>query len=334
MSRSSILCGVLAGVLALTAVAGGSAASPPEKFKVGLVLSPGGGYSYYDSLAEAGLRKAIRNLGIEATVRRPGPKEGYLPTFLYLARGGYDLVLAGSALQVKAVDLAAVEHPDVRFAALDVPHSQLPHRPANAVGVTFRAQEAAYLAGYLAGNMEKRRPGRDAVSSVGGVKAPPVDDFVGGYQAGARKADPRVVTLHAYVQSFTEPARCEKAALAQIAKGSGVVFPVAGYCGLGALEAAREKGVWGIGVDGDQSKLGPHILTSVLKNVDVAVYETIRRARQGSLGGGRTIVFGLRERGVGLGKISPRVPRSVVANMEGIRRLIAAGKIEIPTTVR
>jgi basic membrane protein A len=321
--------------IALLALASrGSAGNVAEQSRVALVLSPGGGHSYYDSLALAGLRKAIRKLGIEATVREPGPKEGFLPTFLYLARRGYGLVIAGSAFQGKAVDLAAVEHPDVRFAILDVPHQALPHRPRNAVGLTFRAQEAAYLAGYLAGRMERRRPGRDVISSVGGWKAPPIDGLVAGYQAGARKANPRIVPLNAYVQSFTEPVRCKRAALAQIAKGSGVVFQVAGFCGLGALEAAREKGVWAIGVDADQSSLGPHILTSVLKNVDVAVYEVIRKWQQGRLRGGRTLDIGLREDGVGLGKVSPRVPRAVLADMKRMQRLIVSGKIAIPTTVR
>ena len=108
-----------------------------------------------------------------------------------------------------------------------------------------------------------------------------------------------------------------------------------GACGLGALEAAKEKGVWGIGVDVDQSSLGPHILTSVLKRIDVAVYEAVRAAKEGRFRGGRTMELGLREGAVGLGRISPRVPRALVDEVERIRRLIVSGKIaNIPTALR
>ena len=333
MSRPAVLCGLLVGALALAGAGGRSAESDHAKLKVGVVLGPATN-TPYDRLTLAGLRKAMRQLGVEAKVLAPGQKEGYLPTFLYLARRGYDLVIGGSALQDKAVDRAAVAFPKIRFAILDVPQEALPHRPKNAVGVTFAAEEASYLAGYFAGRMEKRRPGKDVVSSVGGIKAPPVDAYVAGYQAGARRAARGITTLNAYTLDFLDQADCKRAALAQIAKGSGVVFPVAGVCGFGALQAAKEKGAWGIGVDSDQSSLGPHILTSAVKNVDVAVYDVIRRAQQGRLEGGRTIVFGLRAGGVGLGKISPKVPRALVARVEQIRRLIAAGKIQVPTTLK
>ena len=324
------LLGVCAASLVFVSRIAGSDQMP---FRVGLVLSPGATSSPYDTSTVAGLRRALRELGVQATVRKPGPKEGYLPTFLDLARRGYDLVIAGSSLQGEALDLAAVEYPDVRFAILDMPQRALPHRPRNALGITFASEEAAYLAGYVAGKMERRRPGRDVVSSVGGLKAPPIDHFIAGYQAGARRASRRIVTLNAYVQSFTDAGRCRSAAVAQIARGSGVVFPVAGYCGLGALQAAEERGVWGVGIDADQSFLGPHMLTSAVKRVDVAVYTVIRRAMRGGHWG-RTVEFGLRERGVGLGKTSPKVPPSVVTETHHIGRLIAAGKIRIPTVVR
>lgn len=324
---------VAVAAAALLVFGGSSAGSDQRPFSVALVLSPGSSSSPYDASALAGLRAAVRDLGVKATVRQPGPKEGYLPTFLDLARRGYDLVIAGSGLQFEPLDLAAVEYPDVQFAILDVSQKDLPHRPRNALGITFASQESAYLAGYLAGKMERRRPGRDVVSSVGGLKAPPVDDFIAGYQAGARRASPHVVTLNSYVQSFADTARCRSAAVAQIARGSGVVFPVAGACGFGALQAAKKEGVWGVGVDADQASLGPHVLTSVVKRVDVALYTVIRRAVRGSVLSG-TVELGLREKGVRLGKISPKVPHAIVAQVEHMRLLIVAGKIQIPTKVR
>ena len=122
-------------------------------------------------------------------------------------------------------------------------------------------------------------------------------------------------------------------ALSQIAKGSRVVFQVASSCGLGALEAAKEHGIWGIGVDVDQSHLGDHILTSAVKRMDVAVFDTIEELSRGTLETGRTSRFSLRDGAVGLGTISAAVPRSLKAEIEGVTAEIVAGKIPIPSSV-
>jgi basic membrane protein A len=121
-------------------------------------------------------------------------------------------------------------------------------------------------------------------------------------------------------------------ALSQIAKGSRVVFQVASECGLGALEAAREHGIWGIGVDVDQSHLGRHILTSAVKRLDAAVLDTIEELARGTLETGRTARFSLENDGVGLGTISAEVPRSLKAEIEDIRAEIVAGKIPITSS--
>ena len=142
------------------------------------------------------------------------------------------------------------------------------------------------------------------VSTVGGQKIPPVDHYIAGFQAGAKKAFPGVETLNGYSQDFVDQAKCKEIALDQIAQGSKVVFQVAGQCGLGALDAAKEKGVQGIGVDNDQSFLGDHILTSALKKVDEAVFESIKRAQEGTFKGGTDVVATVENGGVGIGKIS------------------------------
>ena len=111
--------------------------------------------------------------------------------------------------------------------------------------------------------------------SVGGQKIPPVDRYIAGYRYGVTKANPQATSLNGYSQDFVDQAKCKEIALDEIANGAGVIFQVAGGCGLGALDAAKEKNVQGIGVDADQFYLGSHILTSALKKVDVAVYQTI-----------------------------------------------------------
>ena len=139
--------------------------------------------------------------------------------------------------------------------------------------------------------------------------------------------------MNGYSEDFSDLAKCKEIALNQIGQGSQAVMQVAGGCGLGALDAAKEKGIWGIGVDADQSFLGPHILTSAVKRVDTAVFDAIKLVVDGKFKGGN-IVFGLKDNGVGLGKISPKVPKTEVAKVMKVRADIIAGKIKnIPTEV-
>ena len=172
------------------------------------------------------------------------------------------------------------------------------------------------------------------VSTVGGQKIPPVDHYIAGFQAGAKKAFPGVETLNGYSQDFVDQAKCKEIALDQIAKGSKVVFQVAGQCGLGALDAAKEKGVQGIGVDDDQAYLGAHILTSALKKVDVAVFNAIKRAQDGTFKGGTDVIATVENGGVGT-RPDRRGGHEVRRPDPRDQDMIAAGEIpDIPDTVK
>jgi basic membrane protein A len=145
---------------------------------------------------------------------------------------------------------------------------------------------------------------------------------------------PEIEVLNGYSQDWDDLAKCKEVALDQIARGSSIVFQVAGGCGLGALDAAEERDLWGIGVDADQSFLGSHILTSAQKKVDRAVYLTIESVVRGEWEGGRNLVFGLKEEGVGLGKVSSEVSEEDLAAVEDVEQRIASGEIaDIPTEV-
>jgi len=200
-------------------------------------------------------------------------------------------------------------------------------------GLLFREQQVGYLVGYLAA-LEAKRAGTDSISAVGGFKEPPVDRYMAGYRAGAKAAVPGTRVTWSYSQDWEDQAKCKELALNQIAAGSKVVFQVAGGCGLGALSAAQDEKVWGIGVDADQSFLGPHVLTSALKGVDSAVFLTIKALQDGTFEGGRNVDFGIDQDGVGLGKVSPKANKQDVAKVEQIERKLADGEITgIPTTV-
>jgi basic membrane protein A len=165
------------------------------------------------------------------------------------------------------------------------------------------------------------------------VKIPPVDTFLAGYQAGAKKCNPAIKVLVGYSQDFIDQAKCKTVGQNQIDQGAQVVFAVAGPCGLGALDAAKQAGVWGVGVDVDQSYLGKHILTSAVKRVDRGVYLAIKGAQSGQFKGGADLTFDLKNGGVALGKISPNVPASVLKKVATLRAQIVSGKIKPPTKV-
>jgi basic membrane protein A len=189
----------------------------------------------------------------------------------------------------------------------------------------------------LAGLMAKKQGGKQVVSAVGGKKLPSVDNWIAGYFAGAKKANPGVKTLLDYSNEFpvSFAAKCKELALNQIAKGSQAVFQVAGGCGLGALDAAKanhkgKRPVWGIGVDADQSYLGAHILTSGTKKVDVSTYRFYLSVKNGTFKGGRNFDGTLKNGLQGVGKISAKVPPAFIVKMNKIKALIIKGKIKPP----
>jgi basic membrane protein A len=302
--------------------------------KIGLVTDIGGlNDRGFNHLSYVGLQRAGRELGVHTQVFQAKSPQDYVPNLSTFARQGYDLTIGVGFTEADAIATAAKSFPNSNFAIVDVDQSTEPGKPKNLLGLLFKEQETGYLVGYLAALEEKRRPGPDVIGSVGGQKQPPVDRFIAGYQAGAKAADPGIKTLNGYSQDFSDQAKCKQIALNQIEQGAGVIFQVAGGCGLGALDAAKEKHVWGIGVDSDQSFLGPHILTSAVKRVDTAVFDAIKMVVDGKFKGGN-ITFGLKDNGVGIGKISPKVPQSEVAKVNQVRADIISGKIQnIPTEV-
>jgi basic membrane protein A and related proteins len=282
-----------------------------------------------------GFRRAVEDFGIQGRVIQSDPKN-WGKTLTSVARQKFDLIFPGlvvSARDFRQLTRVVREYPKTTF-VVGFPYQAFETRPRNVVGTLFKAEEAAYLAGYLAARMEARRPGRDIVSSVGGIKVYDVDQWIAGYRAGAKRANPRVTALNAYSRSFADPAKCRVTALRQIAKGSGVIFNVAGGCGNGTLQAAKEKGTWAIGIDVDQSFYGPHILTSAVKRLDVWVYETMEALVKGKLRTGRTAFWNLRNKGVDVVKISPKVPPPLVREVHRIRAQIVAGKIEVPDEIK
>jgi len=331
MMRCVLLLLILLGTFAMT----GGSANGQRPLRVGFVIGPGDtpDRSQLFGLPYDGFIKAVKAFDVEGRVLEVAPNQDAQAVLTFLARQKYDLVVTGLP-DPWSVAAVAPKYPDTKFLLPDFPRQTLlqvgPRAPKNVQGTVFRAQEAGYLAGYLAALMEKRRPGRDVIGSVGGYKFGGVDRWIVGYEAGAKRAAPGIVTLRTYAKSFSNPEKCRAVALEQIAKGAGAIFNVAGGCGFGALAAAKEKGVWGVGVDVDQSYLGPHILTSAVIRLDVPVFDAVRRLVKGTFTTGGNTIIDLRSGGVRLGKISPEVPPSILRKVDGLRREIIARKIEVP----
>ncbi|HVU77401.1 MAG TPA: BMP family ABC transporter substrate-binding protein [Gaiellaceae bacterium] len=320
----------------LFAAARGGSASAAHKagFSACLVTDIGGlNDKSFNHLAYLGLQHAGR-AGIKTRVIQSHSPADYIPNFKACVQSGAGITIGVGFLMTDSLDAIATAYPNNKFAIVDVDVTTMKHKPKNVEGLLFREQQAGYLVGYAAGMWAKSHGGK-AVGSVGGLKIPPVDRYIAGFQYGAKKADPGIKTLNDYSQDFVAQAKCKEKALNQIAQGSVVEFQVAGQCGLGVLDAAHEKGLFGIGVDADQGYLGSWVMTSALKRVDVAVYNAIQAANHNKLAGGKNKEFGADIKGVGYGKWSSKVPANIKSAVAAQYKLLQAGKIKgIPATVK
>lgn len=326
------LAAALVAALAVAGASYGGAAAPKKTVpvKVAVITDIGGLDDHgFNHLANVGRLRADKLPGVQTRVFTSKSGSDYIPNLLAAAQN-YDLVIGVGFLMTKDVGTVSKQYPKVKFAGVDEAVADIEGGP-NVRGLQFKEQEAGCLVGDLAARVIKAKGGKQAISAVGGQKVPAVDRYIAGYDFCAKKANPKIKTSFGYAQSFTDTAKCKELALNQIAAGSQAVFAVAGGCGIGSLDAAKEKKKWGIGVDADQLYLGPHMLTSALKRVDNAVYKTVQLVRNGKFKGGVDQTFTAKNGGVGLGKISPKVPKKIVAQTQAVLKKLASGKLKPPT---
>ncbi len=342
--RWRVLAGIAAVVAALGVVAacgddddsgsGDTTAAAQSDVKAGLVSDVGkfNDRSFNQSALE-GLEKAEAELGVEGRPIETQAPGDYIANLSTLAREDFDVTIGNGFLMADAIDTVANQYPENNFAIVDFSNAALKSTPANVRGLTFATNENSYMIGYMAAKMVEMQGGDQVISAVGGLKLPTVDIFIAGYQAGAKAANPDIQVLVEYSQDFVAQAKCKERALDQISRGSQVVFQVAGGCGLGALSAAQEEGVWGVGVDRDQSDLGDHILTSAVKRVNTSVFDTVQSVVNGTFTGGEDATFNLANDGVALGTTSPEVPQEILDEVEGIKQQLIDGEITAPSTL-
>jgi basic membrane protein A and related proteins len=327
----------LVAATALIVSAGAPAKGQQDEFLAGVVSDVGRfNDKGFNQLSLKGCRSGARKAGGTCRAFESRSTSDYVPNFVRLVRDGADISIATGFLLAEGTSTVAKRFPDSRFAivdysAKDAPFGNKQRKPLykNVIGLTFATNQNSYIIGCLAALMA-RQGGGNVISAVGGIKIPTVEIFIAAYRAGASKCVRGTRTLIDYSNDFVDQAKCKELALNQIERESKVVFQVAGGCGLGALDAAKEQQVWGVGVDTDQSFLGPHILTSAVKRVDVAVDTVVQLADRPTFTGGRDLVFNLKNKGVGVGKINRRVPKAFKTRMAQIERQILSGKIKPP----
>lgn len=347
MKKNVFLAAFAAGAMLVASACGSSssdssaASSGGKTLKIGLVSDTGGFNDRgFNSLSLKGLKLA-KSDGVKFTsqARESKADADLVPNLQYFAQQKYDLIIAVGFAQAGPVAEVAAKYPDVDFAIVDVAGQGDPKLKSlkNVQGITFKEQEGAYLAGVLVGGLRKAKFDKfdgAAVGTVGGEKQPAVDRFIAGFQQGVLSQSPDAKLLNGYSQTFADQNACKQLANAQLDQGADVIFAVAGGCGLGALDAAKEANKWGVGVDADQAFLGDFILTSVVKKVDVVVATVIKSFVDGSFKGGTDTLYGLENDGVGIPVMSDKIPADVQAAVEKAQKGIADGSINIDLSLK
>lgn len=323
-----------------------------KTYKVGLVTDTGGlNDKSFNHLAALGLSKAASTgnicssltcqgqLGVQGDVVESHANADYVPNLTNYAQKSYDLVIGVGFLMAESIGTVSGQFPNIHFAIIDGTGSDakgndLKH--SNVAGLLFKEQDAGALVGTIAGVLEK--DGADpkkthTIGSIGGIKIPPVDHYIAGYQWAAKMADPGLKTpLNGYSNDFADPTKCAGIADDQIAHGADILFQVAGGCGNGVLTEAGKKGVYSIGVDADQKAVDMSVIASALKRVDVATFDAIKTVHDGTFKGGIT-TFGLANDGVGYQADNLTMPADVQAALTDIIAKIKSGALTPPDTV-
>ncbi|HJQ19099.1 MAG TPA: BMP family ABC transporter substrate-binding protein [Gemmatimonadaceae bacterium] len=340
----TVVAVLLAAQIALLFVHPGGAATPASQsaVDVGIVFDVGGrGDKSFNDGAYIGGERAERELGAHVRFIEPGDGSDREAGLRLLAAEGMDLVIGVGFIFSDDLTQLAKEYPNTKFAGIDysVPFDSLGRPippPPNLAALKFREEEGSFLVGALAALVSKT----GKVGFVGGMNFPLIHKFEAGFRSGVKHVCPRCTVISQYAgvtpEAFRNPGRGKELALSQYQQGVDVIYHAAGSTGLGVFEAARQTGKLAIGVDADQYQEAPgHILTSMVKGVDVAVFQATNWVKQGTFKGG-VYQLGLKEGGVGYiydQNNSALIPEAVRARVEQLRQEIIAGRIKVPDTL-
>ena len=329
--------GVAALAAAIAVAALGSAKAPAAQkagYKVALVSDVAGfNDNGFNKNQLKGLNRAKSKLGVTAFPIVSHSSSDYQPNYTQAVHDGAQLIIAAGFLLGDTMKQYATQYPNIKFAITDDPVAAVGGLK-NEEGITYATQEGGCLVGVLAAKMAQKM-GHKVIGVAGGLKIPPVDSYIAGYKYCAAKAVKGTKTVIQYSGDFEDQTKCSAIAQNEIqGQKAQVIFQVAGLCGDGALKEASKLHKWGIGVDADEFSVANRILTSALKKTDVGVYDTIAGAAKGKFKGGQDLLFNLKNNGVGVGKISHKVPKSWIKLMNSYKTQIIKGKLKPPACLK
>lgn len=312
-----------------------------KDYKVAMIVAQGGlGDQSYNDLAYTGLTRAgseFDSVSIKAIESNNVVAQGerLLRT---AAQADFDLVLTLEFSHADALSRVAPDFPDTHFAIVNTVVDE-----PNVTSIMFNEHTGSFLAGALAA-MVTNTPEIEGINSekkigvIGGTKSVGIDKFLVGYEEGAHYIDPDVEVIRAYANAFGDPAMGRQMAMSQFEQGADIVYHVAGGTGTGVIRAAEESGHFAIGVDTDQDDLAPgNVLTSMIKRVDSAVYDVVKKLVNGTLEGGVVLRYGLAKNGVSLSDMKFTrhiIPNKYLDRVEEIKQKIIDGEIEVTDITR
>ncbi len=317
--------------------------APVTDVKAAMVTDVGGlGDKTFNDGTYEGLLRAERELGVEVRALESNEIADYEPNIDQLATAGFDVIFTVGFLMTDTTIAKAPEYPDVAFGGID----QFFEEPVdNVVGLLFKEHESAYLAGVVAGlatldgNLDDRINDDNVIAFIGGMDIPPVERFEVGFIAGARSVNPDVEILNLYSGSFDDQAKGKELALSAIDQGADVVFAAAGLTGLGSITACQERGALFIGVDVDQYESVPGsgdvMLTSAMKSLETAVFDTVKAVVDGTFVGGENRSFGIAEGGVDIAPFhdfEDAVSQDIRDAVEAARQDVISGAVTVPAS--
>lgn len=347
MHRRNLLFAAAAAVLffGLGTVAGEAAA--PKKIVL-LINGTQGDKSFFDSAAN-GIKMIKDKYGDAVQTRvveMSYDETKWQPTLEDISAQDWDLIITGTYQMTDLVAQVAPENPKKTFVIYDAAMDYSKGGYKNVYSISYKQNEASYLAGMMAQGMVKAGAAPagsgKALGFLGGLDIPVINDFLTGYVAGAQAVDPGAKIAVSYIGSFSDAAKGKELALAQYRQGVAIGFNVAGQAGLGQLAAAKDTGRLAIGVDSDQAAIfkatdpatADKVVTSVLKRVDVTLLRAVDLLMEGKLPAGKEEALGLTEGAVGLVDndiYQKLVPAAVRAQVKAAEGDIARGKVKVPT---
>ncbi|SFS59999.1 BMP family lipoprotein [Marininema halotolerans] len=296
----------------------------------GLVTDVGGlNDESFNQNAWAGLQKAGKEMDFNVKALESKRDDEYIPNLTKFAREKRTITWGMGFKIQNALEKVSNQFKDQHFAIVDTDMGG--KIPDNVAAVTFKEEEGSFLMGVIAGSMTKT----NKVGFIGGITSPLIKKFESGYRAGVKAANPKAEVKVVYAESFTDSAKGRALASSLYNGGTDIIYHAAGGVGKGLFNEVktRKQGkYWAIGVDMDQSKLAPdHTLSSMVKRVDVAVYDMMKKVKDDKFPGGEQVQIGLKDNGVGYADTTKEhVPAKVLKKVDDFKQQIIDGKIKVP----